>query len=87
MGARIQTLSEMLQQLAIDQLRALFFLLRNNILKIVNSVVGVPINSLPSLETLLEQFGTNLQVNAHIIETITDYFRSIHGNNLRLIPA
>lgn len=74
----------MLQQLAVDQLRALFTLLRNEIITVIN-VLNVQVNRLSTLENLLELFGTNQQVESRIIETITNYFRSIHGNNLRLV--
>lgn len=76
----------MLQQLAVDQLRELLSLLHSEIRLFLRQQLRQFLPHL-NLENLLNRYGYDARVRSHILQTITNYFRSLIGNNLRLVVA
>lgn len=85
-GRQIVTLRQLIQQLSTTQLETLFVLLTEGIQMIVVNLRDQVIENL-HLTNILEMFGGNLEFRSNILQIITNFFNSIHGNRLTLMAA
>uniref|UniRef100_A0A2S2NKU8 Uncharacterized protein n=1 Tax=Schizaphis graminum TaxID=13262 RepID=A0A2S2NKU8_SCHGA len=81
----IRNVADMLRALGTDQLRNLFNLLISGIQKTMPTVMGQIVNQKLYLTDLLERFGSNVEFRINMIQTLINYFSSIHGTNYRQV--
>ncbi|XP_026819911.1 uncharacterized protein LOC113558614 isoform X2 [Rhopalosiphum maidis] len=81
----IRNIADMLRELGTDQLQDLFNLLISEIQKTISTVMCQIVNQNLYLTDLLERFGSNIEVRMNIIQTLINFFSSIHGGNYRQV--
>jgi len=86
-GRKIVTLRQMIQELSTTQLQTLFALLSEAIISIVVTVLNRRVDNNSHLANLLEMFGGNSVVRSRVLQILTDFFISIHGDRLNSMAA